>query len=55
MQFILCILVFLLSTIVTGRVRQLAWSLGIVDEPGGRRSHLMVTPRGGGFAIVISF
>lgn len=55
MQFVLCLLVFVLSIILTGQVCQWAWSLGVVDEPGGRRSHLLPTPRGGGLAIVLSF
>ena len=38
--------------LLTFAVRRYAASHGIVDEPNHRSSHVMVTPRGGGLAIV---
>lgn len=36
-------------------VRALAWRLGVVDRPGGRRAHQRPIPRLGGVAIFVSF
>jgi Fuc2NAc and GlcNAc transferase len=45
-------LVFLMSSLLTRKVRFLAARMGVVDVPGGRRQHAQTTPRGGGLAIV---
>jgi Fuc2NAc and GlcNAc transferase len=55
MQWISCVLVLILSVVFTKSICKIAWNFGFVDEPGYRRSHLEVTPRGGGLAIVITF
>lgn len=55
MQWISCLSVFLVGAILTGYVCKLAWRYGFVDEPGERRSHMMVTPRGGGISVVLVF
>jgi Fuc2NAc and GlcNAc transferase len=45
---------FLLSALLTGVVRRLAVSRGVLDVPNARSSHTAPTPRGGGAAIVLS-
>lgn len=47
------ILVFLFSTLLTGRLAIVFKKSGIVDVPNGRSSHITPTPRGGGLAMVI--
>jgi len=53
----LALLVFLAaaaaSALVTGLVLRYALARGVLDEPGGRSSHAVATPRGGGLAIVL--
>ena len=44
-----------LSTILTGILRQHALQNGILDVPNFRSSHTIPVPRGGGLAIVVSF
>ena len=41
------------SAVLTGWLRQLALSRGLVDVPNSRSSHDMPTPRGGGVAILL--
>lgn len=55
MQSISCLAVFIFSVLITGRVCKMAWTYGFLDTPDHRRSHAVVTPRGGGLAIVIVF
>jgi Fuc2NAc and GlcNAc transferase len=55
MQWISCLSVFLIGAVLTGYVCKLAWRFGFVDEPGDRRSHMTVTPRGGGLSVVLVF
>jgi len=43
-----------LCAVLTGAARRLALSLGVMDVPNDRSSHRMVTPRGGGVAIVVA-
>lgn len=45
----------LLSTWLTGLVRRLALSHGVLDVPNRRSSHQSAMPRGGGLAAVIAF
>ena len=42
------------SVLLTAIVRKLAISGGLLDVPNARSSHVRVTPRGGGLAIVVS-
>jgi Fuc2NAc and GlcNAc transferase len=44
-----------LSWALTGIIRNYAVSRGMVDVPNERSSHAVITPRGGGLAIVITF
>jgi Fuc2NAc and GlcNAc transferase len=44
-----------LSWALTGIIRNYAVSRGMVDVPNERSSHVVITPRGGGLAIVITF
>lgn len=44
-----------MSYITTIIIKKLAYRYSVVDEPGERRSHDKVTPRGGGMAIVLTF
>jgi Fuc2NAc and GlcNAc transferase len=43
------------SALLTGALRQYALARNVVDVPGHRSAHTVPTPRGGGFAIVVSF
>jgi Fuc2NAc and GlcNAc transferase len=45
---------FVLSALLTGAVRRLASSRGLLDVPNARSSHDTPIPRGGGAAIVLS-
>lgn len=51
---LLLILVGAASAMLTGRVRRYALRAGLCDQPGARRSHARVTPRGGGLAIALT-
>jgi Fuc2NAc and GlcNAc transferase len=42
------------TALLTGVVRKVALSRGILDVPNARSSHVAATPRGGGLAIVLS-
>lgn len=42
------------AVLITGFVRELALSHGVLDVPNERSSHTTATPRGGGLSIVIS-
>jgi len=55
MNYIILLIFFLLSLVLTYGVRQMALKNNIIDTPNARSSHSMPTPRGGGLAIVISF
>jgi Fuc2NAc and GlcNAc transferase len=45
---------FILSALLTGGVRRFALSRGLLDVPNARSSHKVVTPRGGGLAMVLA-
>jgi UDP-GlcNAc:undecaprenyl-phosphate GlcNAc-1-phosphate transferase len=49
------LLAFLVVTLVTPGVRRLARATGVLDQPGGRHIHKVVTPRLGGVAIMLGF
>ena len=53
-HLLLLILVGAASAVLTGRVRRYALRAGLCDQPGARRSHARVTPRGGGLAIALA-
>lgn len=53
--FILCVIVFFASTILTYIVRRWAVNKSILDFPNERSSHLIPTPRGGGIAIAFTW
>ena len=55
MRWLLCLIIFHLSLILTGIMKKIAWKYGVVDLPDARRSHLISTPRCGGMAIMLSF
>lgn len=42
-----------LSALLTGIVRRLALARGLLDVPNARSSHIEVTPRGGGLAMML--
>jgi Fuc2NAc and GlcNAc transferase len=44
----------LLSTFLTGFIRKLAVTRGLLDVPNARSSHASPTPRGGGLAIAVT-
>ncbi|MGV6852712.1 MAG: MraY family glycosyltransferase [bacterium] len=48
------VLSFLLALLLTGLIKVLVVHFGVVDQPGVRRSHQVVTPRGGGWSIVLT-
>jgi Fuc2NAc and GlcNAc transferase len=45
---------FLVSLLLTAVIRKVALVRGVLDFPGSRSSHTLPTPRGGGFAIVLT-
>src|SRR5689334_19724705 len=45
---------FLLAVLLTPVVSQLAWWIGAVDRPEGRRLHVQPTPLLGGLAIFVA-
>lgn len=47
------VLSFLGALAGTWRLRRYALAKGLMDQPGQRRSHAVVTPRGGGMSIVL--
>jgi Fuc2NAc and GlcNAc transferase len=51
---VLSLLVLAVSGLLTGVVRRLALSHGLVDVPNSRSSHTRTTPRGGGLAVVFT-
>jgi len=46
--------VFVISTLLSGVIRQIALMRGVLDVPNSRSSHASPTPRGGGLAIVVT-
>jgi len=46
-------MIFLLTLLLTGLMVVLAKKFNLVDSPGVRRTHGVITPRGGGIAIVL--
>ncbi|WP_041523298.1 MraY family glycosyltransferase [Gilvimarinus agarilyticus] len=54
---ILTLICFTLTALLTKWIRLYALKQGMLDQPGGRSSHTLPTPRGGGLAItlVVSF
>ncbi len=53
-QIILLIGIMFLSCILTGLAAWYARRSGMVDHPGQRHSHAVVTPRGGGIGIILA-
>jgi Fuc2NAc and GlcNAc transferase len=53
--FLIAILIFAVSAILTGFIRSYAVRKSIIDVPNERSSHRMPTPRGGGLSIVVVF
>jgi Fuc2NAc and GlcNAc transferase len=51
---LLCALVFAASAALTGAVRRVALSSGLVDVPNSRSSHVRTTARGGGVSVVLA-
>jgi len=49
------LIIFITSWLLTGCLRHYALSKSLLDIPNERSSHTVVTPRGGGLAIVITF
>lgn len=49
------ILSFVVTTLATPIVCSWANSVGAVDQPGGRRIHVRITPRLGGIAVMLGF
>src|SRR5690349_10320664 len=45
--------VLVTTALLTGVVRRLAMTHGVLDVPNERSSHQRVTPRGGGLAVVL--
>lgn len=52
-DWVLSLFALLLTTLLTGAVRKLATSRGLLDFPNTRSSHERATPRGGGISIVL--
>lgn len=52
--WLIVVATFVVSALLTGAVRRLALSRGLLDVPNARSSHEAPTPRGGGAAIVLS-
>jgi Fuc2NAc and GlcNAc transferase len=52
--WIIVVAAFVSSALLTGSVRRLALSRGLLDVPNARSSHETPIPRGGGAAIVLS-
>ncbi len=46
---------FFIGVMGAGAIRHFSNTLGLVDTPGVRSSHVMPTPRGGGLAFVLAF
>jgi UDP-N-acetylmuramyl pentapeptide phosphotransferase/UDP-N-acetylglucosamine-1-phosphate transferase len=53
-QLILVIGIMMLSCLLTGLAAWYALRKGMVDHPGERNSHELVTPRGGGIGIILA-
>lgn len=54
-HYSILLIVFLLSTLLTGLVRYFAQKHALLDIPNERSSHERPTPRSGGIAMVLSF
>jgi Fuc2NAc and GlcNAc transferase len=52
---LICCGTFLVSLLVTARVRRVALMRGLLDVPNERSSHVEPTPRSGGLGIVVAF
>lgn len=50
---LIAIAAVVIAALLTGAVRKLALSRGVLDIPNKRSSHAAATPRGGGLAIVV--
>jgi Fuc2NAc and GlcNAc transferase len=53
MGWLVVLAAFVVTALLTGGVRRLVLSRGLVDVPNARSSHLEPTARGGGIAIVV--
>ncbi|MEJ5038290.1 glycosyltransferase family 4 protein [Acinetobacter johnsonii] len=53
--FVLSIVFFMLTLVLTGYMRAYALKKNIIDNPNERSSHSVPTPRGGGVAVVCSY
>ncbi len=51
--FLLCVVSFISTLLLTAKVRTWAWSRAVLDIPNSRSLHVVPTPRGGGLAIVV--
>jgi Fuc2NAc and GlcNAc transferase len=54
MNYLVIVLVFFTSFLLTNLLRRYALSRSMIDVPNARSSHTVPTPRGGGLAIVIT-
>jgi len=54
-EFGLMLVVFIVVLALTGATRRYALAKRILDIPNARSSHAVITPRGGGVAIVIAY
>ncbi len=52
--YLISVAALVVSALLTGAVRKLALSQGVLDLPNERSSHSKATPRGGGLAIVLT-
>ena len=46
---------YIVSTLLTPQASKLAYRIGALDKPGGRKVHEKITPRLGGLAVFIAF
>ncbi|WPN99861.1 glycosyltransferase family 4 protein [Pseudomonas sp. MUP55] len=53
--WLIVIVVFIISFLMTAGLRRYALARSIIDIPNARSSHSVPTPRGGGVSIVLSF
>ncbi len=49
-----CVVALAMAAMLTGVVRRFALARGLLDVPNARSSHSVVTPRGGGLAMVLA-
>ena len=49
------LIVFTVTTLLTGLMVKFSWVFGLIDKPDARRTHTIPTPRGGGLPMVLIF